>query len=310
MKKINKTHLIIGIDGGGTKTSALVSGFDGELLSSSEVGASNYLIVGLEKSCERIFNLIFDVLKKADSTLNEVSIIIIGLAGAGRQKDKKLILNKLKQIASKNKLKFPRCIILSDAQIALEGAFSSKSGAILIAGTGSILFEKNTKQNINRVGGWGRVLGDEGSGFSIGQKGISAILKSIDGRGAKTKLSKIASEKFGWINSEKIIFDVYKNSFDVASFAPIVFESAKSGDVVSKNILNKTADELVEHLRPIAQKKIKLALVGSIFKNSNYLKNLVVKKIRSSYPKINIVEAEHSPNYGAILYGLRILNDK
>ncbi len=78
-------------------------------------------------------------------------------------------------------------VVESDARVALEGAFSGNPGSILIAGTGSIMFGKDSKGNIHRVGGFGRILGDEGSGFHIARSGLTAVAKQFDGRGERTR---------------------------------------------------------------------------------------------------------------------------
>ena len=301
-------HLIIGIDGGATKTLGIVSGFDGEPIGTMQSGPSNYLIIGAKKCAITLQNLILSLIKEHNLKLQNVASIIIGLAGAGRENDKKIILNELYSLAKIKKIKFPKIIILSDAEVALYGAFSLKNGAILIAGTGSILYAKTEKNKIIRVGGWGRIVGDLGSGYFLGKEGITAVLKDLDFSGEKTILTKKIKEIYKLDNAQKIIYEIYKNNFDIPEFAKIVIQTASEKDKVALEILNRGAVELASLVKPIANKKIKIALIGSLFKNNSVYKKIVTKKIKSKFKNIKIVEAEHSPAYGAVLYGLEKIN--
>ncbi len=99
----------------------------------------------------------------------------------------------------------------------MEGAFSGKPGCILIAGTGSILFGKDKNGLMHRNGGFGRIIGDEGSGHSIGRKGLSAVAKELDGRGKSTLITKMLNKKYNISSASDLIINVYKNNFDIAS---------------------------------------------------------------------------------------------
>ena len=135
---------LIGIDGGGTKTKCVIANLQGNPVYETSGGPSNFLIHGLDKVSENILNLLTDCVKNLKCDFRDLACIVIGTAGAGRKEDAdKLKSHFLKYAKSKNSV-IKNLIIESDARIALEGAFSGKPGTILISGTGSIMFGKDT----------------------------------------------------------------------------------------------------------------------------------------------------------------------
>ena len=177
--------LYIGLDGGGTKTKCVLVDEEMNVLSEMIGGPSNFLVFGLDKVTQSLFNLITDCAKQADINLSKIDSILLGTAGAGRRADAERLENSFIQKSNESNISINKFAVESDARIALEGAFSGEPGSILIAGTGSIMFGKDSEGNIHRVGGFGRILGDEGSGFHIQNmdRQPSAGLKGI-GNGA------------------------------------------------------------------------------------------------------------------------------
>ena len=171
---------IIGIDGGGTKTDCAAADLNGNILFETKGSSSNFLVEGTEKVSEKILNLIDKCKGHLKFNYSDVEIIFIGTAGAGRRSEAIRLENSFINYSMCKGIEFKKFIVESDARIALEGAFTEKPGAILIAGTGSIMLGKNPEGKIFRVGGFGRQLGDEGSGYSLGRKGLNAVSKQFD----------------------------------------------------------------------------------------------------------------------------------
>ena len=205
----------IGIDGGGTKTRAVLVNDNLNILSEEIGGPSNFLVFNIDKVADSLTELIFDICSKENLSPDKIKTILLGTAGAGRRDDAERLENAVIQTAKKKKIIINNFRVESDARIALEGAFAGKPGSILIAGTGSIMFGKDSQANIHRVGGFGRILGDEGSGFHIGRAGLSAVAKSFDGRNSGTLLTELVKKKFGFDSSTQLITEVYKNNFDI-----------------------------------------------------------------------------------------------
>jgi N-acetylglucosamine kinase-like BadF-type ATPase len=306
----NFMKYLIGIDGGGTKTDSAITDLSGNIIHQTTGKASNFLVVGIEEAVENIFALIEENLFKLEGDFAEVKQIVIGAAGAGRKEDAQLLEKSFKDYADQQGIHFKGIKVVSDAHIALEGAFPDSAGCILIAGTGSILFGKDEKGIIHRVGGFGRLIGDEGSGYSIGRKALNAVSKESDGRGEATLISELLNAKMNSSSSTSIINEVYKEKLDVASVAKIVIEAAEEGDMIAENILDEEADELVLHIKSLMNKfqtdNLNVAFSGSLIDNKNFYSDLLKQKIKSTLPKVIVVKPSSTPVSGAILFAKRL----
>jgi len=302
---------LVGIDGGGTKTDCAIADLSGKIIRQSSGKPSNFLVIGVEEAVENIFALIEENLFALEGDFSDVKQIVIGVAGAGRDEDAMILEKGFKDYAEQEGIHFKGVKVLSDAHIALEGAFPDSAGCILIAGTGSILFGKDETGNIHRVGGFGRLIGDEGSGYSIGRKALNAVSKASDGRGEETLISELLNEKMNSGYSSSIINKVYKEKLDVASVARIVIKAAVEGDPIAEDILDEEADELVLHIRSLTSKiqtdKINVAFSGSLLDNNNYYSELLNRKIKSTLQNVKVVKPAFTPLGGAILFAKRIV---
>jgi len=304
---------LIGIDGGGTKTDCAIADLSGKIINQTTGKPSNFLIIGVEEAVENLFSLIEANLFQLEGDFADVKQIVIGVAGAGRKEDAQLLEKSFKDYADQERIHFKRVSVLSDAHIALEGAFPDSAGCILIAGTGSILFGKDEKGAIHRVGGFGRLIGDEGSGYSIGRKALNAVSKASDGRGEETMISELLDAKMHSGSASNIINKVYNDNLDVASVARIVIEAAEEGDPIAEDILDEEADELVLHVKSLLDKihtdKLNVAFSGSLLDNKNFYSDLLKQKIKSTLPRVEVVKPAASPVSGAILLAKRIVNE-
>jgi N-acetylglucosamine kinase-like BadF-type ATPase len=295
----------IGIDGGGTKTKCVLTDDHLKVLQTEESSAANPLAVGFEKAAECLFGLVVSVAEKEKIKLDIIESLGIGLAGVGRIENKERLQKVLLEKFSLTEDFIQKIKIFTDAEIALEGAFNGKAGAILIAGTGSIIYGKDENGKIFRVGGYGKIIGDEGSGYSIGKKGLTAIAKYFDGRGKETSLVKKISEQFGIYDSDQLINKIYTGNFDIASIAKLVIGCADEGDDACKNILDQESDELILHIPSLMKNmninKLDLCFSGGLLTNTNYYSKLVQAKISRSFPKTKIKTAIYPPEIGAIL---------
>jgi N-acetylglucosamine kinase-like BadF-type ATPase len=305
---------LIGIDGGGTKTDSAIADLSGKIIHQTTGKPSNFLVVGIEEAVENIFDLIEENLFKLEGDFAHVKQIVIGVAGAGREEDAFLLEKGFKDYSNQEGVHFKGVKVVSDAHIALEGAFPDSAGCILIAGTGSILFGKDDKGVIHRVGGFGRLIGDEGSGYSIGRKALNAVSKASDGRGEETLISELLNAKMNSGLSTSIINRVYKEKLDVASVAKIVIEAAEEGDAIAEDILDEEADELVLHIKSLINKiqtnNLNVAFSGSLIDNKNFYSDLLKQKIKSTLPNIKVVKPALPPVSGAILFAKRLADEK
>ncbi len=316
---MTKKQFVIGMDGGATKTAAMISDLNGNVLAEETGGPTNPQIVGFEKVAEVIVGLAEELSGRAGCKTGDVVSLVAGLAGAGREGDKDQVKAAIANEAKKRKAVMGWVGIETDGRVALEGAFKGKPGIIIIAGTGSFALAKDHKGVTHRAGGWGRILGDEGSGYTIGRDGLNAVTKHVDGRGKPTLLTELIDRRFGLSNHEKIIGAIYRNNFDVATVAPLVIEAAEAKDAECQRILNKATFEIFEHVRVLvdrieeskgARAKIPVAFIGSLISNENVYKKILTQKITFSMPQVSVIVPEATPTYGAVLLSMRSAQDQ
>ena len=296
---------LIGMDGGGTKTKCIITDINLNPIYETIGGASNFLVIGTETVSETIINLINDCTSSQKISADDIEAIVIGTTGGGRRNDAELLEKQISSDAKQKSLVINKFRVESDARIALEGAFSGKAGSILIAGTGSIMFGKDDKGEIHRVGGFGRYIGDEGSGYRIGRIGLNAVARYFDGRSKSTKIADLLEQEFSISNSEQLITEVYRNNFNIAAVAPLVFDAAESGDKIAQRILEDEANELMLHINAMKLKLnvqiLKVSLIGSLLTTANYFSYLFNEMVIRKFNDVKIMEAEHSPEFGAAL---------
>lgn len=306
---------LLGIDGGGTKTHGVITDLNGKILAEITGGSANFQMLGVEPVSKSLVELIYELVDKVRGKITDVKVAVLGLTGAGREKDKERIFNGLVEYARAKNLYLPKLIIETDARIALEGALMGKPGIVLIAGTGSVMFAKDIEGKIHRVGGWGRFIGDEGSAFVIGREALRAIAKYLDGRGKETILKDLIFDEFNLTDLMQVVSKIYSGEFDIGKVAPIVMKAVELGDSIAKEILDNACVELLEHVKAMLKKAnfgetVDLALLGGILQNENYVSKKLRDMIRTTLPKVNLVEPLASPAYGAIIYAKIFIENK
>jgi len=304
----------IGIDGGGTKTNCILTDENLDILAEHTEGSGAFLIHGVEKVVKRFHNSIAICLNTVQKTDKDISAIVIGCTGAGTPENAETLRTAFMKYSLSKGINYSAVKITGDAIIALEAAFGGNSGAILIAGTGSVLFGKDNSSHLHRIGGSGRLIGDEGSGFTIGKNALNSVFKYFDGRGAETSLTDIINTEFDINNIETLIHKIYNEKICPSKIAPFVILEAEKGDEVSRNIIEEQALELAKHVQVMQKKmigKLRLSLMGGLFGN-NYYKSLVKKLVNIIAPGTEITEPENAPAKGAVILAKTIkkLNEK
>jgi N-acetylglucosamine kinase-like BadF-type ATPase len=298
---------LIGIDGGGSKTSCVIGDEQGNILSFAMGTSSNIHGIPPQKVYQTLTQLIYKVMKDSKSTIHQIEAIHLCLAGADREHDQKVIKDLFNNTLYERKIK-----IRNDAEAALASGTWGHSGILLIAGTGSIVYvvcnETNTKM---RVGGWGYLLGDEGSGFYIGQRALRAILKAYDFRGQETDLTSLVLNHFKIQQAPELLklYSVENFVPEIARISQIVLEAAKKEDAVAINILEDAVLELVQMVKVAYkhQSQIKeslLVLHGGLF-SDDYFKILFVKSLEQVIGDIQIVLPEIPAVIGAYLLAMK-----
>ena len=197
--------LLLGADGGGTKTLGILADAHGAELSRVQVSASNPNVVGVDGAAGTLADLILACCKQAGCSPADVATAVFGLAGAGNASVQQRLTEALRDLLQKQGIRMPAVRFETDARIALEGAFGGGPGVIVIAGTGSSVLGKSPDGSVRLVGGWGRVLGDEGSGHFVGLEALKVLVRMLDGRMSPGRLASILESRFGLGSRERVV---------------------------------------------------------------------------------------------------------
>ncbi len=312
---------LIGIDGGGTKTSGVIADTEGHIVAEATAGPTNYQVRGIASATDEIKSLVLELLDKADANPSSIEKIVAGLAGVGRTSDEERLKSHFRkelptQLAD-------TIYVTTDLHIALFGALKDEVGLIVNAGTGAVTMGRGSNGDIKRADGWGYLLGDEGSGYWIGLQAIKRSLKFHDGRASRTSLKEKLMEHYSLEDFEEIIplvYDESENSLtkSIANLAPLVFQEARENDEVARNILSeagrklgRTAAAVIDRLK-INYGQVKVVLMGGVF--SSQQKGLLLEnfeeEISDSISDWSYLEPKHSPKVGALFMGCDLLGEE
>ncbi len=289
-KTSNKSlQFYLGIDGGGTKTHAVLFDKNQNTVGEGLAGASNPLRVGVETAVANIYQATVAACDAANVSRGDVAAATFGLAGVRRLDLRQRVRERFYET-----LKIEFIEVVTDAEIALFGTTLGKAGVVLIAGTGSICYGKNERGETATAGGWGPLAGDEGSGSSIARHGLQAIAKASDGRGKFTQLSQAATVYFRTSTPENLLVAIYSPQMDnarIAGFARHVIETAHAGDEIAIEILKEAGSELGSAVNAVIcklnlrRRKIPVGQVGSIFRAGNLITDSLLEAVRKFAPK-------------------------
>jgi len=306
-----KEYTIIGIDGGGTKTRGIIYSND-EIQAELVAGTTRIGAVGVGESCERTLTVISELCNKINIETREVDAIVVGLAGVWLEEEKKRSQNLIKTLARSQNTIINDIMVTSDAEIAIKGAFAGEDGIMTIVGTGSIALGK-FKNKFYRCGGWGIELDDEGSGAWIGREGLTAVVRSLDGRGIPTQLAKEIESLYPTINLQEprtIVKAYSERAFEYQNLSPYVMKCAENGDEVCMRIIQESAVHLAELpnaiIKNVDKFPVNVALMGGIIDADTLLKKLLEKEIQENQ-KLKLVKPKGTALDGAISMGFEMI---
>jgi N-acetylglucosamine kinase-like BadF-type ATPase len=288
---------ILAIDSGATCSELIIVNNDGDIIYSGNFEPVNFTISGYLRAAETLSNIISKAAKEAKT---KISCISAGIAGARSQKDRDLIRRELSRIHGiKNVFIYP------DTEIALAAYFNEgqSNAGILISGTGSILFYRDRDGKLNRIGGWGRLFDDEGSGYWIGREALNRLVKYYDTRLVGTSLAALFRRKYGF-TPQNLVQKIYRENFDIASLARDVCYCAEKGDRTCRHILIEAAYRLSRHFETLKRQRMTIGLCGSVFNGSAYLKKEFFKIMNKEYPKMHVLYEMRKPVMGALKLAL------
>lgn len=313
-RRSESARYYIGVDGGGTKTKAVVVNGDNVVIGDGSSGPSNPLRVGPETAIENIAKAVNGALDRPNLSLNEITAAAFGLAGVRRGDLRRTIRDGFIKRFRLRKLE-----VVTDAEIAWYATTLGKPGLVVIAGTGSVCFGRNARGKTAIAGGWGPLAGDEGGGVGIARQALQAVAKASDGRGIATTLTRAASEYFRAAGPDNLIVAIYSPQVDnlrIAGFAKYVVESAQKGDAVARGILVEGGSELglaacavINELK-LNKSEFPIGCVGSIFNAGKLLTEPLIKTVHTIAPRAFLTEPLMSPAQAAATMAMMNSNSK
>lgn len=302
--------IVIGIDGGGSRTRAIVADEEGREIVRVEGPASAVRPGQAEHSAEVICAVVRDALAACEMTHVLPRVLCVGVAGVGRDVERDHLWQALvsREVAEE-------VVVHSDATVALDDAFGEGPGILIIAGTGSVAFGRGPSGQFARCGGWGPDFGDEGSGAWIGRRALGIVAAASDGREPETALTG-AILTAAEVNAamDLIPWAAAATPAMLATLAPVVMSVAESGDLRANALLTLATEELVLHARTLARALFaderaasQVALAGGLLTRRSALRRRLEHRLRSAVPGAQVRAEEVNPARGAVRGALRFL---
>jgi N-acetylglucosamine kinase-like BadF-type ATPase len=297
----------LGIDGGGTKTQAVIIDDCGRLLGAGLGGPANYDAVGIEAAQFNIAQAVEAARRAAGISEQPFASAFLGLAGVVSTHDCEIAHGIAKRLNFAD-----RVGVDHDCRIALAGGLSGRPGIVLIAGTGSSCFGMNACGDQWRAGGWGHLISDEGSGYWLGVEALRLAVMDHDGRGQTTALTALVMAALGVTEMNDIMHRIYVPGLskpEVAALAPLVMDAAREGDSSALDLLRQGAQDLADCVAAVARRlnlgdTPSLALVGGLFRAGETLSALLREAVLARLPGCQMQEPELPPVLGACLLAL------
>lgn len=305
-------RFVIGIDGGQTGTTCLLARSDGEIIGR---GVGGHLVhlgspMGPELMRAAFSQSVGAAWRMAGLSRQPVVAAYLGLSGVERGTPE---ARTAEAIAAQT-IKAESIVAANDATSALAGALLGRPGVIVIAGTGATALGINEAGQEAFSGGWGWLLGDEGSAFDIGRRGLLAAQHAWDGRGPATALADLFQSHFGvshYFDVKRIIFSSPPDARRFADLAPIVVRAAAGGDAVARKVVTSAAQELaitaaavirrLEFTSPV----IPVAYVGGVFRAGALVLTPFQRRLRRLDRRACAVPPALPASCGSVLLALR-----
>jgi N-acetylglucosamine kinase-like BadF-type ATPase len=302
----HRPDLVIGIDGGGSHTLALLAdAATGRVIGRGSAGPSNIQAVGPDAGLRELGAAVDGAFAAAGLPRSRAGAICLGLAGVGRPDGLDLIRGWAERAGLADAV-----TVTTDAALLLAAGTPDGWGLAVIAGTGSIAVARSASGEIGRAGGWGYLLGDEGSAFRVVQSALRACCHAVDGCGPPTGLVERFAVRMGLSDPRDFVSAVYGGGWDraaLASLAPLVLEAAAGGDLEAVRVLTEQAEELARTAAAAARttglpaSDVPLALAGGLMLGSETYRELFLVALRYVGLSPGPVRLVDDPAVGAVL---------
>lgn len=296
---------VVGIDAGGSKTVGLMADEDGGVRAEARGGGANLQVQG-ELGVEKV---LYEVLERLDPP-GPIAAVCLGMAGVDRPGERDVIHGVLRRLG---RYRTARIRIENDAFIALVAGAPERVGIVVVAGTGSVAYGVDGEGRTARSGGWGYLLGDEGSAYWLGHAALRRAIRAADGRDDATSLADRLARRLDLEVPAGLVWWFYDQEhfrFRVAELAPLVEEAAAEGDRAAGELLDHAAEHLARAARAVARQlafpgAFPLVLSGGAFRACPSLGQRLRAVLELPQARIALLEAE--PARGAVTLALDLL---
>jgi N-acetylglucosamine kinase-like BadF-type ATPase len=301
---------LLGIDGGGTRTTAWLADEQERVLARVEVGPSNPLKVGFLSAQQQLLRAFRQACREARVRPAVLDALCAGLAGS----DSPHVHAKLLRWFRKS-IPARACLLTTDAEITLSAAFGDAAGIVVIAGTGSIAWGRGLDGQSLRCGGWGSLFDDAGSGYELGRKAVSCGLRDLDGRGKPTRLTKALSRELGLAKLTEAVASPLSPQ-NIAALFPAVLSEALRGDPVARHLCNEAARDLADLAVTLITRfgwrgrASRVICAGGVFRSSSMIRRKFAEHVHAQAPKARVSLLRREPVEGALFLAHRLIESR
>lgn len=292
--------VIIGVDGGGTKTLAVACRMDGTILAAQRGVGINYNNISMDQARENLYQIITELLKKCGQDYTEICIGMPALDMAADEATTRKFAGSLFDPA--------RLDMQSDAYTALQGFTMGKPGTIVICGTGSMLLLTDEKGNQIVRGGWGHLLGDRGSSHAIASAALTAAIDAWEHVGPDTALCDAALRHFAIASPRQLIDRVYIpecGPHGIAGFAKEVLLLAAQGDAIAHAIVEKEMKHVAAQVAVMIEEypeSFRVGMYGGVFTHNALAREIFTSALVARIPNAQTSQPEYPPELGALIH--------
>ncbi|MBM7632438.1 BadF/BadG/BcrA/BcrD ATPase family protein [Geomicrobium sediminis] len=292
---------VIAIDGGGTKTIAVLV-HDQRVVAYTKVGGTNLASVDTNKIQALLKQAMNDLETQAERAFASVSAVFAGMSGGGRATEQLKVKRSLQPYVSAN----AKIIVDSDVLSALYSGTFGERGIVSIAGTGAVVYGINARGEYARVGGWGYLFEDAGSGFELGRQAILRSMHNDDQNRTLTHLDQAVLQHYDVENMQALIPIIYENGKErerIASFSPVLSQLASAGDLEANEIISHARVKQADAIKQVKSQLFQqdeacvVVLAGSVYQELHLWKPFFEK----SLDLVKVTRPKYQPIAGAIV---------
>ncbi|MGN0172709.1 MAG: N-acetylglucosamine kinase [Acutalibacteraceae bacterium] len=292
----------IGIDGGGSKTLLQAATADGGVLFEGLAGGSNPY-TATPAAAEQVVRGLIEKAKNALPSDAVLKGVCMGAAGPDKEEDFLFFEQILRDASGCDNVK-----VVNDGYASLYAVLGERPGVVIASGTGSICWAKNADGTVCRVGGWGHLFSDEGSGYAMVSDAMRAVCRTIDGRASQgTLLLQRLMDAFGVQTPLELISEIYlcPNQQAIAAYFPLVSKAAEERDPLALKVVDDGMDALVELVASAARQVMlyhtfSVGMTGAVLTKVELTRHLFIHKLLERFPRCEIIHEKTESVSGAL----------